>query len=249
MIWRVILLWLLGASFALAGLPRHAMAFPSSGAQNLITGVSLPNGTSIANSYDGLARLTSTALLNPWGHILDGYAYALDSLGLRKSITNELGVATNIVSVGYDPIGQLTSWSGTEAGGALRHNEQLGYAYDAAGNLHLRTNDALIQTFNTDSANQLVSVTRTGPLTVIGATPVPAVVTVNGSVAQTNGDLTFAATNIPLANGSNTFTEIAQNIHGASATNILAVNLPTPRDVPIRRERQPDQRRHAQLLL
>ena len=38
-------------------------------------------------------------------------------------------------SYGYDPIGQLVSAVANEAGGALRKNENLGYAYDASHNL------------------------------------------------------------------------------------------------------------------
>jgi hypothetical protein len=64
--------------------------------------------------------------------------------------TRDLGLSTNKISIGYDPIGQLTSWSGTESSGELRHNEQLAYAFDAVGNLHTRTNDALVQTFTVD---------------------------------------------------------------------------------------------------
>jgi hypothetical protein len=94
---------------------------------------------------------------------------------------------------------------------------------------HIRTNDALVRTFNVDTLNQISSVTRTGPLTVTGATPVPATnVTINSVIAQTYGDFTFAGGSNTLTNGANTFTIIAQNIYGAASTNTLAVNLPTP---------------------
>ena len=97
-----------------------------------------------------------------------------------------------------------------------------------AGNLHTRNNGGLSQTFSTDAANQLNSVTRTGTFTLNGATPAPATnVTVNGQVAQSYGDLTFALTNLSLANGTNSFTNIAQNAYGVRATNILTLNLPS----------------------
>src|ERR1035441_10242200 len=91
---------------------------------------------------------TGTASLNRMTVILDGYVYGLDLLGLRTNITRNLGLTTNTVVISYDGIDEVTSWSGKEAGGALRHNEQLAYAYDAAGNLHTRTNDELVQNFN-----------------------------------------------------------------------------------------------------
>ena len=172
-------------------------------------------------------RLTGTALANQFGHVLDGCVYGLDLLGLRTNMTCNLGLTTNSVSIGYDGIDQLTNWSGKESGGALRHNEQLAYAYDAAGNLHTRTNDALIQTFNVDALNQISNVTRTGALTVPGATPVPASVTVNGTNAQTNGDFTFAGGSNTLANGANTFTIVAQNPYGFASTNAFTLNLYT----------------------
>jgi len=72
-------------------------------AQNLIGGITLPNGSAIVNAYDTLARLTNTALFNPWGHVLDGYGYGLDTNGLRINITRELGLTSNNIAIGYDP--------------------------------------------------------------------------------------------------------------------------------------------------
>jgi RHS repeat-associated protein len=132
------------------------------------------------------------------------------------------------VAAGFDNIGQVTSWNATEAGGTPRQNEQLGFGYDAAHNLHTRNNGNLAQTFTTDSANELTAVTRTGNFTMSGATPAPTTsVTVNGLTAQTYGDFTFARTNLALVSGNNTFTNIAQNSYGVSATNILTLNLPS----------------------
>lgn len=196
-------------------------------ASALVTGIALPNGAKIVNAYDSLARLTQTSLNNYWGHPLDSYTNSYDALGLRTNIVRNLGLTFSTVTAGYDNIGQLTSWNATEAGGALRQNEQLGFGYDAAHNLHTRNNGNLAQTFTTDAANQLNSVSRTGTFTLSGATPAPATnVTVNGLVAQTYGDFTFATTNLTLTNGQNCFTTIAQNVYGLKATNILSLNLP-----------------------
>ncbi|MDB6065172.1 MAG: type secretion protein Rhs, partial [Pedosphaera sp.] len=196
-------------------------------ASMLVQSIALPNFASITNQYDSLARLTNTALQNYWGHVLDGYGYGLDPLGLRTNLTRNLGLTTNGVAVGYDNIGQLTSWSATETNGTPRLNEQLGYGYDSAGNLHLRTNNALVQTFNADTVNQLTTVTRAGTFTFSGATPAPTVgVSVNGLLAQTNGDFTFASANLSLADGPNTFTIAATNAYGVKLTNVLSLNLP-----------------------
>jgi RHS repeat-associated protein len=195
----------------------------------LVSGITLPNGASIANSYDSLARLTQTTLANHWGHVLDGYTYAVDPLGLRTNILRNLGLTSSSVGVRYDNIGQLIGWLAKETNGVSRFNEQLGFEFDAADNLHFRTNGALSQTFTVDDANELTNVSRIGAFTFSGATPAPAtIVTVNGQTAQTYGDFTFAATNLSLFNGNNNFTSIARNVYGATATNTITVNLPSP---------------------
>lgn len=177
---------------------------------------------------DSLARLDYTALVNKWGHVLDGYGYTHDPLGLRTNIVRDLGLTTSTVSVGYDPIGQVIAWSAKEANGTPRLNEQLGFGFDQAGNLHSRTNGGLIQTFTCDPVNELTNVTRNSTITVSGNTPIPAVsVTVNGQTAQTNGDFTFAATNQTLVNGTNTFTIIAANTYGVRTTNVTISYLPS----------------------
>ena len=194
----------------------------------LVSGIALPNGASITNGYDSLGRLTQTALNNYWSYTLDGYGYKLDSLGLRTNVVRNLGLTNSSVTAGYDNIGQLTVWAAKEASGIPRLNEQLGWAYDAAHNLHTRNNGNLAQTFTTDAANQLNSVGRTGTFTLSGATPAPATnVTVNGQPAQIYNDFTFACTNLSLANGANSFTSIAQNVYGLLATNTLTLSLPT----------------------
>jgi RHS repeat-associated protein len=196
-------------------------------ASELVTAIALPNGASITNGYDALARLRVTALNNYWGHTLDAYSYVLDALGFRTNIVRNFGLTTSTANIGFDNIGQLTSWSAAEAGGVLRQNEQFGLGYDAAHNLHSRNNSGLSQTFTTDPANQLTNVTRTGTFTMSGATPAPAIsVTVNGLAAQTNGDFTFARTNFTLANGQNTFTNLAVFKYGSTATDTVAVNFP-----------------------
>ena len=197
-------------------------------ASALFRTLSLPNAATITNHYDSMARLDYTALLNYWGHPLDGYSYRNDSWGLRTNITRQLGLTTNIVTASYDGIGELSSWTGKESSGANRQNEQLGYGFDSAGNLSSRTNGAMIQTFTVNSLNQISNTTRSGAFTVTGATPAPAAsVTVNGAAAQTNGDFTFASSNNSLANGTNTVSIIARNMLGVSVTNVLIVNLPT----------------------
>jgi RHS repeat-associated protein len=196
-------------------------------ASALITGISLPNGAKIVNSFDSLTRLTGTALNNYWGNTLDGSTYIPDALGFRTNEVRNCGLTTSTVNVGFDNIGQLTLWSAVETNGILRQNEQLGFIFDPGHNLHSRHNGGLSQTFTTDPANELTNITRTGTFTMSGATPAPATsIVVNGQVAQIYGDFTFARTNLALANGLNGFTNVAVNRYGTTVTNTLMINLP-----------------------
>jgi RHS repeat-associated protein len=194
----------------------------------LPTLLTLPNSAWITNHCDWLARLDYTALVNRWGHVLDGYAYTHDLLGLRTNIVRDLGLTNSGVTVGYDNVGQITSWSAREGSNAvLRLNEQLNLVYDKAGNLLSRTNGGLVQTLNCDALNQLTNVTRNNLMTVGGVTPAPAsTVTVNGQPAQIYGDFTFARTNVSLSGGNNSFTNIAQSASGLRVTNTLNASLP-----------------------
>jgi RHS repeat-associated protein len=193
----------------------------------LVQSIALPNLAGISNHFDSLGRLDGTALINYWGHTLDGAAYEYAIPDLRTKITRDLGLTTNTVDLAYDDIGQLTKWTGKEPDGAARLNEKLGYGYDPAGNLQYRTNNALVQTFNVNNLNELSTVTRTGTFTVSGSLPAPATnVTVNGSTADRYSDLTFAKDSFNLTNGNNTFGVIASNVYGVRATNSLTLNLP-----------------------
>src|ERR1039457_5281761 len=192
--------WRLTSLASPAGGFIYGYGIPNS-ASALVRTLSLPNGAYTTNHYDALVRLDYTALVNHWGHVLDGYSYQYDLLGLRTNTTRDFGLTTNTASASYDNIGQLASWTGKEASGVPRLNEQLGWAYDKAHNLQFRTNNLLVQTFTVDPVNELTNVTRSGTLTLTGATPAPMTsLTVNGQAAQTYGDFTFARTNLSLVN-------------------------------------------------
>jgi RHS repeat-associated protein len=64
-------------------------------------------------------------------------------------------------------------------------------------------------------------------MTVAGVTTMPAAsVTVNGQPATNYGDRTFAKTGMSLADGTNTFTAVAQDNKGRYDTNAITVYLP-----------------------
>ena len=192
---------------------------------------SLPNTAYITNFYDGLARLTNTALFNSAGGVLDysGYAYNNGNQRtqlLRGAVPASGPGSTNYANFTYDPIGQITSDLAAElAGSTNRMNEQLRYAYDAAGNLNYRTNNTLVENFAVNSLNELTNGTNGGRLTVMGTTSSQATnVSVNGTNALLYGDATFASTNMPL---TTSYTAIARDVYGRINTNTATVSLCT----------------------
>jgi len=117
---------------------------------------------------------------------------------------------------------------GFESGGSSRLHEQFGYAYDSAGNLNYRTNNALVQTFTANNLNELSTVTRSGTLTVAGTTTSTATnVTVNTTNANRYSDKTFALAGFTVTNGINAYTAIAQDSYGRTDTNSALFNLPS----------------------
>ena len=187
--------------------------------------LTFPNGAYITNSYDSVARLLSTVLKNSGGTVLDSESYAYNAANQR---TSEMNTAGDFRNYTYDNEGELTSAIGKEAGGtANRWQEQFGYGYDPAGNLNYRTNNGFVQAFNVNNLNELSTVNRSGTLTVGGTTTSPATnVTVNTTNAFLYADATFAATNIPLVNGTNTFTAIAKDSYGRVSSNTSTAWMP-----------------------
>jgi RHS repeat-associated protein len=111
------------------------------------------------------------------------------------------------------------------SGGAARVNEQLHYAFDAAGNLQYRTNNTLVENFQVNNVNELTANTNGGRLTVMGTmTSTATNVNVNGTNALRYGDATFAATNMPLVA---TYTATAADSYGRHSTNTVTVGLLT----------------------
>jgi len=188
--------------------------------------LSLPGGSFITNAFDSVARLTSTALKNSGLTVLNSHDYVYNAASQRTRQTRTDGSYADYT---YDNDGELVTARGYESGGGTtRLNEQFGYAYDAAGNLGQRTNNALVQSFTVNSLNELTTGSRTGTLTVAGTTTTNATsVTVNGSAANRYGDATFALGGFTVTNGINAFTAIAQDALSRKDTNTVTVNLPS----------------------
>jgi RHS repeat-associated protein len=190
---------------------------------SLLARLSLPNGSYITNRYDTLTRLLNTSLKTSGDVVRNSHSYGYNLASQRTTLTN---TASDYRNFTYDNAGQLKTALGYEADTTPRSNEQLGYTYDPAGNLNVRTNNALGQTFNNNSLNELTTVMRTGTLTVVGNTSTAATnVTVNGLIADRYTDLTYARTNFPLVDATTNFTAIAGTSNGLWDTNTVTMDL------------------------
>ena len=192
-----------------------------------ISSLQTPGGTT-SYSYDPVGRVHEIALRNSGGTLLDYQGYQYDPTGL---VTNILRLGDINAVYGYEDLGQLTSAQAFEPGGGLRLNENLGYAYDAAGNLAWRTNNDFLQSFTCDAADELVNITRSGALTAAGS--VTGAVTqlgINGTPTQIYSDGTFATTNgLTLRDGINLFVSAGTNAAGPTATEAGASQSVTER--------------------
>ena len=189
--------------------------------------ISLGNTAYITNTYDNVARLLSTTLNSSQGSPLNLHQYRYNLAGQRTGQTN---TAADYRTYAYDNSGQLVSAKGYESNGAVRLQEQLTYGYDAAGNLGVRTNNSLRETFTVNNANELLTAAPSGTLTVAGGTvPSATNVTVSGSATGTATlyhDSSWALANATLPNGAATYTATAQDAQGRQGTATLTVNLP-----------------------
>jgi RHS repeat-associated protein len=200
---------------------------------SLVRKIALPNAGMITNAYDSVGRMTYTILRNSSTYV-GRHSYTYNLAGQR---TQQIRYGISYVDYTYDKIGQLKTAKGTETGGALRLQEQFGYAYDAAGNLNFKTNNALIQTFNVNALNELTTITRSGTLTVagtLGQTSPPVSVTVSGTgltsgAATVHADSTWARAGATPADGQNSYTATATDGFGRQSSDTSSAFLPASR--------------------
>jgi len=124
-------------------------------------------------------------------------------------------------------IDQLTGVTGYETpSGTQRKHENLTFAYDAAGNLTQRNNNALVETFTFgNSLNQPTSATTSGTLTVAGMTTGGATsVTVNSSSATPYSDGSYAVQGLALTSSYTASTTLG----GETATDIISLPWASP---------------------
>jgi RHS repeat-associated protein len=127
-----------------AGTFTYTYADPST----RMTYLNLPSGAYVYDQYDTMSRLTNSFLFNSSQTPLDGHVYQYDRENQR---TSEIRADNSTVDYKYDNIGQLKIADSSVPA------EDRGYNYDAAWNLHYRTNNGSLSTFIVDNKNQLTN--------------------------------------------------------------------------------------------
>jgi len=201
--------------------PEGTNAYTYAGNGRMVSQLDRANGTDALYQYDDLMRLTN--LVNRFSDqtVLSSFAYALNDADQRIAVARE---DTHHIDYGYDPIGQLLSAQGENPDSSPRPGEDFEFAYDPTGNpLHQNRNGFLL-TNSFNELNQNATSLWGGAMSVIGAVNTKeADVTVNGSDAALLDDLTFVATNLPISDGTNTFSAVITDPFGRKATNVSEV--------------------------
>jgi RHS repeat-associated protein len=206
--------------------PAGTFTYMFSGGGRQVGSLQMPGSTTTLG-YDDVGQLNAIEVKNASQTVLDYHGYDRNQNGWITRAYRMNGVT---VDYGYDNIGQLASAQGHEADSTLRLNENLGYTYDASGNLATRIQNTLQQSFTSDPADQLTSVTRSGTLTVEGSfSGAVATLGVNGQPAALYSDGTFATTaGLSLHDGNNLFVTAGSNAAGA-----LVLSTVSPTRLPV----------------
>ncbi|PWU14074.1 MAG: hypothetical protein C5B50_17970 [Verrucomicrobia bacterium] len=188
-------------------------------------------GTTTTFSYNASGWPRNIAVNLPGQHLVDDHTYSYLANGWISQIQRINHVTAKYT---HDSIGQLTTAQALEPDGVtVRKNENLGFTYDPAHNLFARTNNAQVQFFNCDALDQLASITRSGPMTVLGSFTGSNIVSmgVNGTNAEVYSDGTFAsATGLIVHDGNNLFVTAGTNNAGelalstATSSHLLSSN-------------------------
>jgi len=113
------------------------------------TGLTNPNGTTVADVYDAANRLTSITNKSGAGAVLSSFGYGYNSDNRRTSVTETNG---DVVSYGYDSLLHLSSESRTGASGYTAL-----YAVDGAGDRTSSTVAGVTTTYAYDADDELKS--------------------------------------------------------------------------------------------
>jgi YD repeat-containing protein len=115
--------------------------------------LALPNSSYVTNTFDSVARLLSTKLNNSSHATLNAHSYLYNAAHERTRHTRTDG---SYVAFTYDNLSQLK----TAVGNGGQSTENLGYLYDAAWNLNVRTNAGTPTTFSVNVKGSVKSIDK-----------------------------------------------------------------------------------------
>jgi RHS repeat-associated protein len=130
--------------------PPGSFSYTYRGPGTVWTNLALPNTAVITNVFDSVARLTQTTLRSSGGTVLNRHSYQVNQANERWQMGRTDG---STVNYNYNGAQELIKALGN--GGSSTEN--LGYGYDAAWNLNLRTNSGVVKTFTVNNLNELTS--------------------------------------------------------------------------------------------
>ena len=202
--------------------PEGVYAYTYAGNGRLPAELTRPNGVETIYQYDNLSRLTNLVHQKSADEVLLSFAYAYDDHDQRTRVVREDGRS---IDYGYDPIGQLVSAEGEMPDATAWPGYSFQYAYDPAGNMTQKVENGFVTMSQYNNLNQLTTSGWSGVMAVMGSLNITdAVVAVNGQPAALLPDGSFAVTNLAVSAGSNSWTAIATDLFGRSATSqVIAV--------------------------
>ncbi|HOW97389.1 MAG TPA: RHS repeat-associated core domain-containing protein [Kiritimatiellia bacterium] len=181
------------------------------------------NGTRTRYEYDLLKRLTNLVHETDASEVLASYAYTLNNADERTRVAIGAGTpSSRTIDYAYDPIGQLIGADSDQPG------HSFAYSYDPAGNPVQQDNNGFVLTNVFNDLNQNVTSLWSGAVAVLGtANLTNGQISVQGGPASTRADglggLIYAATNLPVSDGTNTYTALLSDPFGRVSTSAVSV--------------------------
>ena len=181
------------------------------------------NGTRTRYEYDNLNRLTNLVHETDASEVPSSFAYTLDNADQRIGVHKGGAAASPTeITYAYDPIGQLIGAESDQPG------HSFAYSYDPAGNPVQQDNNGFVLTNAFNDLNQNVTSLWSGSVTVMGTVNITnGQITVQGGPAASRADglggLIYAATNLPVSDGTNTYTALLSDPFDRVSTSTVSV--------------------------
>jgi len=196
-------------------------------ATHRLSAVIYPNGQTANYTYYGNTndqRLSEIKHLNATNGVISKFNYAYNVVGQITNWTQQVdSTTTNAYRLGYDAADQLTSATLSTLDSPPSTLRRYVYTYDKAGNRLSEQIDTNVTTSTHNNLNQLTGQSGwAGPVRFKGSVSEPATVTITNTgpaVAATVASNGSFEASVPLTQGTNIASVIAEDYSGNRATN------------------------------